>query len=53
VLELHKHETGAPSSKKKFGVAASGPQGGLRYLVEVEGVVGEAAAGEWVVLGST
>lgn len=53
MLDLHKHETGAPASKKKFGVAASGPQSGPRYLVEVEGVVGEAAEGEWVVLGST
>ena len=57
MLELHAHQGSEPAYKKKFGMAVSEQQGqsrtGSRYLVEVEGVAGEAAEGEWIVLGST
>ena len=54
MLELHEHQGSEPASKKKFGLAVSEQQGqSRRYLVEVEGVAGEAVEGEWIVLGST
>ena len=53
MLELHEHQGSEPASKK-FGLAVSEQQGqSRRYLVEVEGVAGEAVEGEWIVLGST